>query len=171
MPIQDAAGLDFSRLDHLMGLKTSLADARLRRAFHARMKPLKLRPVDFTILVLLLANQDVTQKALCRALDVSPPGLAVILDRLQARGLLVRERSEIDRRAHQIQLTDTGRELATEAEVLSQGVDDAITAVLTPGERLLLAELLNKLVRPRGHGAGRAASEAPPEPALARAEG
>ncbi len=158
-----AVGLDFSRLDHLMGLKTSLADARLRRAFHARMKTLRLRPVDFTILVLLLANPEVTQKALCRALDVSPPGLAVILDRLQARGLLMRERSETDRRAHHILLTDAGRKLAREAEILSQGSEDAITDVLTPGERLLLSELLDKLI------AGKPAVAAEPEGAAALA--
>lgn len=138
--------LDISRLDHLIGLRTSLADAKLRRAFHKGMQRFNLRPVDFTILVLLAANDAVNQKMLCRALDVSPPGLAVILDRLQARQLLVRERNEADRREHRLLLTGEGAALAREAEQASHAIEAEVLERLTPGERLLLSELLDKMV-------------------------
>ena len=159
--------LDLSHLDHLMGLKTSLADARLRRAFHKGMKPLKLRPVDFTILVLLASNPVVSQKMLCRTLDVSPPGMAVILDRLQARRLLVRERSETDRREHRLALTDAGRKLAAQAERVSHEIEGDVLAVLTAGERLLLGELLQKLVRGQPAVDAEAAVSVEPQPRAA----
>ncbi|GAA5234160.1 MarR family winged helix-turn-helix transcriptional regulator [Verticiella sediminum] len=158
-------GLDLSPLSHLIGFKTSMADARLRRAFHARMKALRLRPVDFTILLLLAANDNVSQKMLCEALDITAPGLAVILDRLQHRGLLLRERSEVDRRAHRLTLTPQGLRLADEARSLSLDLEDDVLAVLTPGERLLLGELLTRVILGARTGAG-----APDEPrALRRA--
>lgn len=138
--------LDLSCLDHLLGFKTSLADARLRRAFHHRMKPLKLRPVDFTILLVLANNEAVSQKLLCQALDISAPGLAVILDRLQERALLVRERNELDKREHRLLLTDAGLALARKAEKLSQGVEADVLDSLTPDEVDTLAYLLNKLL-------------------------
>lgn len=137
---------DLSRLDHLMGLKTSLVDARLRRAFHQGMRELNLRPVDFTILLLLSANDGVSQKALCRRLDISPPGLAVILDRLQARQLLVRARSPIDRREHRLSLTDEGRVLAEEAYERSHHIEHDILQALTADEQAQLSALLAKLL-------------------------
>lgn len=129
-----------------MGFKTSLADARLRRAFHRRMKPLKLRPVDFTILLILANNEAVNQKALCQALDMSAPGLAVILDRLQARELLVRERNELDKREHRLALTANGLALAQEAARLSEDVETKALQALTPSEQATLARLLNKML-------------------------
>lgn len=148
-------GLDVSRLDHLMGFKTSLADARLRRAFHQRMKPLKLRPVDFTILLLLAANEGVSQKSLCGALDISAPGLAVILDRLQARDLLVRERNENDKREHRLALTETGKCLALEAESISHGLEAEALSSLTHTEQEMLAYLLNKMLGVESQGFAR----------------
>lgn len=138
--------LDLRRLEHLMGLKTSLVDARLRRAFHRGMKDLRLRPVDFTILLLLAANDGVSQKTLCRALDISAPGLAVILDRLQARRLLVRARSETDRREHRLSLTEAGRKLALEAEARSHELEREVMAPLSAEEQAQLAALLHKLL-------------------------
>ncbi len=138
--------LDLSRLQHLMGLKTSLVDARLRRAFHGGMKDLKLRPVDFTILVILQSNDGVSQKVLCRALDMSAPGLAVILDRLQARGLLVRARNETDRREHRLSLTRAGRQVAEDAEGRSHQLESEVLAALSADEQRQLARLLGKLL-------------------------
>lgn len=129
-----------------MGLKTSLVDARLRRAFHRGMKDLRLRPVDFTILLLLAANDGVSQKTLCGALDISAPGLAVILDRLQARRLLVRARSEADRREHRLSLTDAGHKLALEAEARSHELEREVMAPLSAAEQDDLASLLHKLL-------------------------
>ncbi len=153
LPPADGAGylelpgeLDLSRLQHLMGLKTSLVDARLRRAFHQGMKDLKLRPVDFTILVILQSNDGVSQKVLCRALDISAPGLAVILDRLQARDLLVRARNETDRREHRLSLTAAGRKLAAEAERRSRDLEADVLASLSAAEQKQLAFLLGKLL-------------------------
>lgn len=138
--------LDLGRLDHLMGLKTSLVDARLRRAFHHGMRDLRLRPVDFTILLLLVANDGVSQKALCRRLDISPPGLAVILDRLQARRLLVRVRNETDRREHRLSLTEAGRKLAEQAEARSHQIEREVLGALSAAEEAELARLLAKLL-------------------------
>lgn len=50
------------------------------------------------MLVLIAANERVTQKRLSRALNVSPPNLAVLLDRLQARKLVGRVPNPLDGR-------------------------------------------------------------------------
>jgi len=138
-------GLDRRALDHLLGFMTSLADARLRKAFSAHMNGLKLRPVEFSILALLSTNQRVTQKKLCLALDTPAPNLVVILTRLQERGLLRRVRSNEDRREQHVELTEEGRRLADEAHALSLTMEAEALSVLTAGEQLLLFELLRKI--------------------------
>lgn len=139
--------LDRSALHHLFGFMSSLADTKLRKAFFKHMAPLNLRPVEFTILVLLQTNELVTQKKLCQAIDSPAPNLVVILDRLRERGLIARLRSEEDRREQHLTLTDTGNALVTEARVIAETMENEVVQVLTPGEQMMLFELLDKLGR------------------------
>ena len=59
-------------------------------------QPFGLRKVEFSLLLLLLANGPLTPKRLGHALALSGPNLTLLLDRLQDRGLLRRERSATD---------------------------------------------------------------------------
>jgi DNA-binding MarR family transcriptional regulator len=53
-----------------------------------------------------------TVAALARSLDLDPGAMTRSLDRLEAKGLVRRERSATDRRVINLVLTDTGREVA-----------------------------------------------------------
>lgn len=143
----DVDALDDSNLHHLLGFRLALADAEARQVFQRHVgKPLALRPVEFTILLLLLGNRDVTPKRLARALRVSPPNVTVLIDRLVDRALVQRIPSPTDGRVTLLQLTDAGAELARRAERASRTMEDGLVQALTPGERALLGELLHKLV-------------------------
>lgn len=146
-PRSTKSDLDQSHLSHLLGFQTSLAHVKLQKAFFAHMKELDLRPVEFSILVLLAHNDKANQQNLCRSLALSAPRLALILDRMQERGLLSRERSDTDRRAHHVVLTEAGQALALEAERRSHGIEEAALAPLSRGERQILGELLSKIAR------------------------
>src|SRR6185369_9617121 len=93
-------GLDHSRIGHVLGYAVAQAEITTRKIYSKYIgHPMELRPVEFTILMLLLANERVTQKQLCQALVLSAPNLTVLLDKLQERGLLTRVRSDVDRRS------------------------------------------------------------------------
>jgi len=139
--------LDASRLTHLVGYAASRAAIEMRKVFARHMKPLDLKVVDFSILMLVAANPEVNQKRIGQALDISAPNLAVILDRLVERGWVRRVRSEQDRRAQHIHLTPAGRELVQRAERISQTMEDSALQVLSTAERALLIELLLKVAR------------------------
>ncbi|MDH5561377.1 MAG: MarR family winged helix-turn-helix transcriptional regulator [Deltaproteobacteria bacterium] len=69
-------------------------------------------------LVCLLAIEElapVGQKTLSEKVYLSPSTLVGILDRLQAKGLITRERSKIDRRAQVICLTPQGHDIIARA--------------------------------------------------------
>jgi DNA-binding MarR family transcriptional regulator len=140
-----APELDHSRLTHLVGYATSRASIELKKSFAKHLGPLELKAVEFSILVLVAANGEVNQKQLGRALDVSPPNMAVTLDRMVERGWVERVRSERDRRAMIIHLTKKGRELVQRAEKIAATMEDDALHGLTRAERALLIELLLKV--------------------------
>ncbi len=139
--------LDESGLMHLVGYATTLAGLAINKRFARQLGTLGLRMAEFSILVLVDTNPEVNQKSLGETLDISPPNLAVVLDRMAERGWVRRERSERDRRAHLIRLTPAGRALARRARRLSLSSEDEVLASLTAAERALLIELLHRLVR------------------------
>ncbi|WP_447777854.1 MarR family winged helix-turn-helix transcriptional regulator [Variovorax boronicumulans] len=107
--------------------------------------PLQLRQVEFTILVLVSSNENVTQKMLSLALGIAAPNLTVILDRLDRRGLIRRERSEADRRAQHVQLTPKGRTLTRKASGAAEQMEGELLGHFSQAERAMLFELLQKV--------------------------
>ena len=59
--------------------------------------PLKLRPVEYTILMLVKENAGVSPAQLSKALEVTRPNISVWIDKLEARGLVKREQNTSDR--------------------------------------------------------------------------
>ena len=139
------AGLDQSRLTHLVGYAASRAAITLRRVFVRHLGPLDLKVVDYSILALVDSNPQVNQKRLGEALDISPPNMAVTIDRLVERGWVERSRSRRDRRAMHIHLTPAGAELIRTADRISATMEQPSLRMLSPAEQALLIELLMKV--------------------------
>ncbi|MBV9889911.1 MAG: MarR family transcriptional regulator [Rhizobacter sp.] len=139
--------LDDSALAHLVGYAASRAALELRKVFARHMEPFDLRIAEFTILMLVAANDDVNQKQLGDALDISPPNMAVTLDRMVERGWVERVRSTHDRRAQHVVLTARGRTLAERTRRISATMEEPALAMLSAAERALLIELLRKIGR------------------------
>lgn len=143
-----AQELDEGALGGVLGYHISKASVTTLGMFarHAG-HPLDLRPVEFSLLLILLANTQVTPKQLARALALSAPNLTILLDRMQDRGLLERVRSEADRRSQHVLLTPPGRALAQRCVEVCTTMEQELDDCLSPGEHLLLIELLQKVVR------------------------
>ena len=143
------AALDQTRLTHLVGYAATRASVELKKSFTKHMGPLQLKAVEFSILVLVASNEQVNQKQLGQALDVSPPNLAVTLDRMVERGWVERVRSTEDRRSQIVVLTAAGQKLVQRAEKIAATMENETLQVLSAAERLLLLELLLKVARGR----------------------
>jgi DNA-binding MarR family transcriptional regulator len=104
-----------------------------------------LRPVDFSILVLLSSNKAVSQVQLAQTLGVAAPNMTASLHKLEARGLLERQRSEADRRRQTIVLTPAGRKLLRGANAAGQDMNRGWIDRLSPAEQAMLMEMLHKL--------------------------
>jgi len=142
-----SAPLDAALLAHLVGYRLSRAAVPARRVFQRHVgAPLALRPVEFSLLMLLLANERASPTQLAATLDVTPPKMTALVDRLAERGLVRRQRSAADGRAFDVLLTPEGRALVQRARRIAQTMeDDWLAQVLSPAERAMLLELLAKL--------------------------
>ena len=145
-PARKPGKLDDSGLFHLVGYAASRAALELRKVFTQHMEAFGLTTPQFSILMLVFDNGDVNQKQLGQALDISPPNMAVTLDRMAERGWIERVRSTRDRRAQPIHLTPAGRALAERTRRISATMEEPALAALSRAERALLIELLRKIV-------------------------
>jgi DNA-binding MarR family transcriptional regulator len=145
--VQEAAE-QLLRQDLLLGLvgyNCKRAYLSIMPLFAERMAQYDLRTADFSVLSLLRANPNITQKRLSQAIQVSPPNLAILLDRLEERGLLARQRNPLDKRSQTLSLTPAGARLCVKAEKTASGLEQEATAMLSGAERRQLLGLLQKI--------------------------
>ena len=104
-----------------------------------------LRKVEFSILMLLLQNGPLSPKRLGQVLALTAPNLTLLLDRLQERDLLRRERNQTDRRSQNIVLTEAGLAVSREAAAAAGPMERELDSRLSAAERAMLLELLRKV--------------------------
>jgi DNA-binding MarR family transcriptional regulator len=141
--------LDQSKLLRLVGYNLRRAYVlSITPLFRKRMAKYHLKPVEYTILSLLKANPNINQKRLSLAINVSPPNMATLLDRLEARDLLSRQRNPLDKRSQILVLTPEGLRICTKGEKTLGELDLDATAALSDQERSELIRLLQKMFMP-----------------------
>jgi DNA-binding MarR family transcriptional regulator len=148
--VQEAADQPLNQdvLLSLVGYNCRRSYLTIMPLFDKRMSKFELRAVDFSVLSLLNANPNITQKRLSQAINVSPPNLATLLDKLEERGLLTRQRNPLDKRSQTLVLTATGMRLCGKAETTASELEQEATAMLTVSEREQLLGLLQKIFLP-----------------------
>jgi DNA-binding MarR family transcriptional regulator len=94
----------------------------MKRAFNvvqadlaATLKPFDLRMITYSALVLIVDNPGLRQSQLADAMDIERPNLVVIIDELERRDLILREKVPTDRRAYALVPTLAGRQLCSRA--------------------------------------------------------
>lgn len=142
-PADDAITAEF--LETLVGYHIRRAQITTFREFSASVDNGKFSPPLFSVLSLVSENPGSSQAALADFLEVDRPAVLALVDRLEDRGLLTRERSKSDRRRQALFLTRKGE---SEYERLCQEVtaqDRRLAQKLTAAQRRRLAELLEQI--------------------------
>mgnify|MGYP003345785943 FL=1 len=106
-----------------------------------------LTPGEFGLLVLVERNAGMSQMALARALGIDRSTLVPILNRLQARGFLLRNASPTDGRTHALALTPAGEKALARFARLVRAHEKRIAGRLSAAETRALIELLDKVRR------------------------
>ena len=123
--------------------------ARLGHGFKAkaiaRAEAAGFELYDYSVLAILAEGVRETQGTIAATLGVDPSRLVALLDSLEERGLVERQRDPLDRRRHVVSITADGkRELARIRRVFKQ-LEDEFFAPLDDDTRAEFHELLIRL--------------------------
>jgi DNA-binding MarR family transcriptional regulator len=122
------------------------AQSLLIDRFELAVAPGELTFTQWVILMYLRDGMAINASDLCSQLRHDSGALTRVLDQLQARGFVARERSREDRRAVELRLTDSGRSVLEAyvprvVETLNDALGDFSRAEVTE-----LLRLLGKLI-------------------------
>lgn len=141
-----AAALSFGPLAGIVGFHIARAAVTTQDNFQRHIgATFELNKIEFSLLMLVMANPGIVPKRLARALTVTAPKLTLLLDGLQARRLVQRERNAADGRSQHLMLTERGHKLARDAAAAAGPMERELLGPLSRAEHAMLIELLGKL--------------------------
>lgn len=114
-----------------------------------------LTPVQSAILTVLRNGEEMDQLTLSTSVGIDRTSGADVIRRLERRGLITREPSEVDRRAKIVKITREGREFIARVQPMVARAQQRFVDPLTEEEREEFQRLVNKLIS-ANNDAGRA---------------
>lgn len=120
------------------------------RIIDRHMEPFGITAAQFKVLIIMAQFGVDTPAELCRHLSLDSGSMTRMLDRLEQKNLLIRQRSEADRR--QVRLVLTGEGLALVDQLPSMGADamNELAAAISPQELQSLEHILKKILLAAG---------------------
>jgi len=103
--------------------------------FQVEVKGGDVTPRQIAVLMMVAANEGLSQTRLVELTGIDRSTLADILRRLQRKGLLHRRRTREDARAYAVKLTEEGRQILATATPISDRVDQRILEALPAPSR------------------------------------
>jgi DNA-binding MarR family transcriptional regulator len=144
------APIEMGLLPGLIGYNLRCAQVSVFHHFAAKLGTYGISAPQFGTLLLIESNPGVSQSSVAEALRFDRSTLVQIIDRLEKRGLVVREVAAHDRRSHALMLTDQGVTLLATLKALALEHEDEMARDLEDGERETLIRLLERIHSPNG---------------------
>ncbi|WP_428031459.1 MarR family winged helix-turn-helix transcriptional regulator [Ancylobacter sp.] len=132
------------RIEGQVGFLLRIASQRNTALFAARMIE-GLTPPQFATLAKLREIGPCSQNRLGRQVYLDAATIKGVVNRLQARGLIVTAADALDRRRLAVDLSERGRAVTDAAITVAKEIAQAMLDPLTPTEREQVIRLLRKL--------------------------
>lgn len=140
-----STALDFAGLDQLLGYRLRRAQSAVHRDYNAMFEELKLTQKQTGVMWLVVSNPGVAQGTIGAALGMDRATMMVIVDRLEARGLLKRIRSRKDARQRELFATPEGQRLMKKVLSLTVRHEKRLKQLFTDAEMRIFEDLLQRL--------------------------
>ena len=111
MSTQESPAVDFAGLSELLGYGLRRAQGAVHRNYMAAIGALKITQKQAAVLWLVQSNPGVVQGVIGATLGMDRATMMVLVDRLERRSLLRRQRSRVDARRRELHLTAVGTAL------------------------------------------------------------
>jgi len=129
-----------------LGYKVKLVSQLMYRDFLERLAPYELTPFHYLVLCCLWEEDGLSTSGIAANLKQLGATLTGVVDRMEARSLVYRERDEKDRRIVRIWLTEEGKALAKVLPSIGAQTIDRATEGLSPTEQEVVLTALNKII-------------------------
>jgi len=132
-------------VDESIGMLMARISGTMRRQVERRMVDHGLTAAQWKPLWLLDRGIAGTAQELTCVTETDAGAMTRMLDRLEAKGLVERERSAADRRVVQLRLTDAGREVVRHIPFVLAEANNAALRGFSPAEFEQLKTLLKRM--------------------------
>lgn len=110
------------RLDRQVCFALAVANRSVLAVYRPLLEPLGLTHPQYLVMLALWGEAPMSVKAVAEAIQLDSATLSPLLKRLEAAGLITRRRDPHDERTLHIDLTDAGRDLREQAELIPPAV-------------------------------------------------
>jgi len=142
---REPLAVDFGKLTGYIGYQVRQAQSAVFRDLTRSLRATGVTPGEFSLLTMLKANPDINSITLTRIYQLDKATLSLAIKDLVKRGLISSTRSASDRRYYSLRLTPAGGEVLRRVTRRIERQERAMDAVLAPGERALLIDLLGRI--------------------------
>ena len=129
-----------------LGYRIKLLSQLLSRHFQERLEPFGLTPFHWVVLCCLWEEDGIATSSIGDKLQQVGGTLTGVLDRMEERGLIERERDRLDRRRVRIWLTEAGKSLQTVLPPVAQELREQAMAGIPLAEQEQLSNLLDRAI-------------------------
>jgi DNA-binding MarR family transcriptional regulator len=158
-PATSTEPVDVLALDRQVCFALSVAARNVVAVYRPVLEPLGLTHPQYLVMLALWQHGTLSVKALSRLLQLDPGTLSPLLKRLEAAGLLRRERDPKDQRNLALALTDKGTALREQAERIPAGIVERLG--LPVDELVSLHEALTQVIAASQLALGAAGADDP----------
>lgn len=137
--------VEHNDLLNLVGYNMKRAYMRIYQDFSDALKELDLRQRTFSVLSLVIENPGISQSEVARTLGIERSGTVVIVDELERRDVIQRDKVPGDRRSYALRPTSAGKGLYRKAVERIQKHEDKLMAGFSDAERQSLNQLLQRI--------------------------
>ncbi|MEU2089267.1 MarR family winged helix-turn-helix transcriptional regulator [Nocardia beijingensis] len=124
------------RLDRQVCFALAVANRAVLAVYRPLLEPLGLTHPQYLVMLALWGEAPMSVKAIAEAIQLDSPTLSPLLKRLEAAGLISRERDSRDERNLVVNLTPAGAELRAKAERIPPEVVRRLGVTLDDLEQL-----------------------------------
>ncbi len=136
---------DIGEIGNIVGFHIRLAHGAVYRHFTETFQHIDLTQKQVSVLWLVNDHEDIAQTDLAKRMRMDRATTMAIVNRLQARGYLVRGKSKTDGRKQTLNLTDVGKAALVEAKAAILEHEAWLKGRFTDQEVSQLVEMLSRI--------------------------
>jgi DNA-binding MarR family transcriptional regulator len=141
----ESTELDFDDLPGLVGYHLRRAQVAVFNDFVGSMGEVQITPGQYGVMTLIGANPGLSQSALARAVGIERSTIVAVIGGLEARKLVQRKLSPVDKRSYALVLTNEGSKLLAKLKGMVRSHEQKVLSGLSDAERSQLIDLLSRL--------------------------